>query len=171
MTDWLAGTAEHELSPRGEAQDIAAGILVHRLFQSGASVEGLDEQGLVACARDLLRPEERAAIENPESTVAAAVAAWTSMRTRPDVADLLSSGRCLHEVPFSMRRDADGTPVLLRGTIDCLVQRQDGSIAVVDFKTGKRRSSHQEQLAVYLDAARTLFPGARVEGHLIYSEP
>jgi len=170
VTEWLAGTVDSQVLRRGEAQDIAAGILVHRLFQSGLVVEQLDDDTLSAHARDLLRPEERAAIENVDSTVAAAVAAWNTIRARADVAQLLSSGESSYEVPFSMRRDERAGPIVLRGTIDCLVRRNDGSIAVLEFKTGSRRSSHQEQLAVYVEAARTLFPGAAVEGHLIYAE-
>jgi hypothetical protein len=51
------------------------------------------------------------------------------------------------------------------------VQRDDGTIAVLEFKTGKRRASHEEQLALYVDAARRLFPGAVIEGHMIYPDP
>jgi RecB family exonuclease len=108
------------------------------------------------------------------------------MRSRDDVGLLLGSGQPLYEVPFSMRTtgrpaagshgcDAAGMPtsvdhgtVLLRGTIDCVVVAPDGSVVVVEFKTGIPRPSHQAQLDLYVDAARALFPGARVEGKLIY---
>jgi ATP-dependent exoDNAse (exonuclease V) beta subunit len=92
------------------------------------------------------------------------------MRARADVAALLSSGRGLHEVPFSMRMVRESTLVVLRGTIDCLIQKDDGSVVVVEFKTGRRRSSHQQQLEVYVEAARALFPGSSVEGHLVYPD-
>ncbi len=186
VTEWLAGRTESpDFSPaplpgpeapaqaapgHGDAQDSIAGILVHRLFQSARAGE-LDDDGLASYARDLLRPEERAAIENVDSTVAAAIAAWETIRTRTDVAELLSSGESSYEVPFSMRR-AEGTgEIVLRGTIDCLVRRRDGSIAVLEFKTGRRRPSHSQQLALYVEAAGTLFPAATVVGHLIYPEP
>jgi RecB family exonuclease len=58
--------------------------------------------------------------------------------------------------------------VVLRGTVDCLIVRADGSVLVLEFKTGSPRPSHQRQLDVYLDAARALFPGAPVSGQLIY---
>jgi ATP-dependent exoDNAse (exonuclease V) beta subunit len=58
--------------------------------------------------------------------------------------------------------------VIVRGMIDCLVRRPDGSIAILEFKTGKQRAWHQEQLALYVEAARRLFPAALVEGHVIY---
>ena len=149
---------------------MTAGILVHRLFESGRVAERLDADALGAHARDLLRPEERAAIDNVDAVVSAAIAAWQAIRARPDVAELFSSGECSYEVPFSMRHGEGTGTVVLRGTIDCLVRRNDGSVAVLEFKTGNRRTSHQEQLALYVEAARTLFPGAPVVGHLIYAD-
>jgi RecB family exonuclease len=92
------------------------------------------------------------------------------MRQRDDVASLFSSGTVLHEVPFSFAApdDGSGAMTLLRGAIDCLVIRPDGSVAVIEFKTGRRRKAHQQQLELYVKAARDLVPGARVEGHLVY---
>jgi ATP-dependent exoDNAse (exonuclease V) beta subunit len=92
------------------------------------------------------------------------------MRVREDVVALLGSGTLLHEVPFSFMLPADRSesPVVLRGAIDCLVLRPDQSIAVVEFKTGRPRPDHQQQLDLYVQAARVLFPGAAVEGHLLY---
>ena len=92
------------------------------------------------------------------------------MRERPDVAALLAVRRRLQEVPFSLRRVAEGTPMVLRGTIDCLIRKDDGSVVVVEFKTGRRRASHQRQLDVYVEAARALCPGSSVEGRLVYPD-
>jgi ATP-dependent helicase/nuclease subunit A len=171
VTEWLARSLESETPLPGDARDITAGILVHRLFQSARVAEALDDEELRVYTRDLLRAEERASLQDVDSTIGAAITAWNAIRRRLDVAQLLASGRCLHEVPFSMRRDRDGRSQVLRGTIDCLVQRNDGSIAVLEFKTGKRRSSHEQQLALYVEAARILFPHAAIEGHLIYPVP
>lgn len=170
VTEWLNRAQDPEVSAHGQTRDVTSGVLVHRLFQSAHALEGLDDEEVATRARDLLRPEERAATEDVDSTVAAAVAAWRAIGSRPDVAALMSRGRRLHEVPFSMRRVIDGSPVVLRGTIDCLVQKDDGSIVVVEFKTGKRRFSHQQQLDLYLDAARALFPDVPVEGRLVYAD-
>ncbi len=169
VTEWLSPDADSELPRRGEAQDSTAGILVHRLMQRVP--KETDAATIAARARGLLRAEERASLQDVDATVAAAVAAWKAIHTRADVAAILASGRCFYEVPFSLRRDVDGRFMILRGTIDCLIQRDDGSMTVLEFKTGKRRPSHEAQLSIYLDAARTLFPGSRVEGHLIYSAP
>jgi RecB family endonuclease NucS len=69
-----------------------------------------------------------------------------------------------------MRTVKEGASVVLRGTIDCLIQKDDGCVVVVEFKTGRRRPSHQRQLDVYVEAARALFPGAPVEGRLVYPD-
>jgi ATP-dependent exoDNAse (exonuclease V) beta subunit len=79
---------------------------------------------------------------------------------------LLGSGRCSYEVPFSWRAG----DVILRGTIDCLVEGDDGSITVIEFKTGAVRETHERQLDIYLRAARALYPQTRVEGALIYAD-
>jgi CRISPR/Cas system-associated exonuclease Cas4 (RecB family) len=72
-----------------------------------------------------------------------------------------------HEVPFSMRR-ADG--VIVRGQIDCLAGRPDGSVEVVEIKSGRRSRAHNRQLDMYVAAARALLPMSRIEGRIIYGE-
>ena len=59
--------------------------------------------------------------------------------------------------------------VVVRGVIDCLVMRQDGSVLVVDLKTGRPRPSDQAQLDAYVAFARTLRPGADATGLLVYA--
>jgi ATP-dependent helicase/nuclease subunit A len=173
VTRWLTEAAGTGQNRAAGIRDLTIGTLVHRLFQfehpPAGSAHPRDES---AHARALLRPEERAALEDVDATVAAALDAWRSMRARPDVAALLASGRRLTEVPFSLRAPSgsgEGT-VVLRGTIDCLIQRDDGSVVVVEFKSGRPRPLHQRQLDAYVDAARGLFPGVPVEGQLIYSD-
>ncbi len=170
VTDWLDDIADVARASSARAGDATAGILVHRLFQSSDALAGCDPDAEQAFARGLLRPEERAVVENADATVASAVRAWRLMRERPDVAALLAARRRVHEVPFSLRRVVDGTAMVLRGTIDCLIRKDDGSVVVVEFKTGRRRASHQRQLDVYVDAARALFPGSSVEGRLVYPD-
>jgi ATP-dependent helicase/nuclease subunit A len=171
VTEWLtgAGDEEHEpvFAPAGDER--TAGILVHRLFEAPLLPDA-SEQAHLSYARRLLRPEERAALEDADSTVRHAVATWRALQQRADVGDLLSAGRRQPEVPFSMQTVRDGTVLVLRGTIDCLIHRDDGSIVVVEIKTGRRRPSHQQQLDAYVAAVRALFPGAGVEGRLVYSD-
>ena len=59
--------------------------------------------------------------------------------------------------------------MILRGTFDCLVQRRDGGITVLELKTGKPAPEHEQQLEMYLTAARAMFPGTPVEGKLVYA--
>jgi ATP-dependent exoDNAse (exonuclease V) beta subunit len=94
-----------------------------------------------------------------------AVDLWRAMRERPDVTALFAGGRALYEIPFSLL-DA-GAARILRGTIDCVIQRTDGGVTVVEFKTGPRRPVHEQQLALYLRAAEQLFPGAAVDSRLV----
>ena len=69
----------------------------------------------------------------------------------------------------SLRVRPDGVTLVLRGTIDCLVRRADGSMLVIEFKTGARRPVHEQQLDLYRRAAQALFPAARVEAALVYA--
>jgi ATP-dependent helicase/nuclease subunit A len=158
ITRWLERNPLPGTVLMAEPQERLVGTLVHRLFQFG------DAQP----AMTLLRAEERAAVVDAEALVARAVAAWRAMRARPDVADLLASGAAQYEVPFSMRVEEGGRSLILRGTIDCLVRRSDGSIVVIEFKTGARRPAHDQQVQVYRRAVRVLFPGSPVEISLIY---
>jgi ATP-dependent helicase/nuclease subunit A len=167
VTEWVTRGADLKTIAGGTAGETIAGILVHRLFE--VSDAGLPaEADELSAARRLLRPEERAVLEDVESTVAAAWSAWRSFRERSDVRSLMASGAARHEVPFSMRIEEEGKSAILRGAIDCLVQRRDSTIAVLEFKTGHRRPIHQRQLDLYVEAAQHLFPGVAVEGHLLY---
>ena len=171
VTRWLADSEEpgrrHAIVPR----DLLVGTLVHRLFQHGSDDDGRSIEEDEALARSLVRAEERAAIADIETTVRAAAGAWRTMRARDDVRRVLGGGQRLHEVPFSMAASDAGRKIVLRGTIDCLVEHVDGSVTVVEFKTGERRDAHQRQLDVYLEAARALYPGVQVHGALLYAEP
>ena len=60
----------------------------------------------------------------------------------------------------------------LRGSIDLIERRRDGSLRATDYKTGKARAGDGERIAggerlqpvLYALAMEKLFPGARVEG-------
>ena len=101
-----------------------------------------------------------------DDTLARALALAARLREDPRVAGLVASGRALFEVPFSLALDARA---IVRGSIDCLVRADDGRVTVVELKTGARRPEHEAQLALYVDAARALFPDAVVEGLLVYA--
>ena len=169
VTDWLGGDGPRRIA-EGRKSYVTAGILIHRLLQSGDVVGKADQRAELAFARGLLTASERAAIEDLDSVVADAVVAWRALRSRKDIAALMAGERLLHEVPFSMAVRQDGQSVVLRGVIDCLVQRNDGSILVVEFKTGRPLPSHQRQLDLYVEAATAIYPGSRIEGRLVYAD-
>ena len=149
----------------GPASDRLLGILVHRLFEHGdphAELPSVIEQ-----CRRLLRAEERIVLDDEESLLSRAAAVWMSARTRDDVAAALAGTARIFELPFSAALDGSGP--IVRGTIDCVVQKPDGSILVVEFKTGRVRPIHQRQLDLYVAAVRQLHPEApSVVGALLY---
>ena len=71
-------------------------------------------------------------------------------------------------MPFSLHEAAagDAAGTITRGAIDCLVRRP-GEVIVVEIKTGRPARWHERQLAVYVRAARALFPGDVVSGVLV----
>jgi len=114
-------------------------------------------------------PEERAAVPDLARIVSAAVDAHQSLGRREDLRGLLAAGVVHHEVPFSLHV-VESAPrgTVVRGRIDCLVERPDGAVVVLEFKTGERRIEHARQLETYVTAARAIFPGRGVEGTLVY---
>jgi ATP-dependent exoDNAse (exonuclease V) beta subunit len=139
---------------------IEAGVLVHRALATGS--DDLDT---------LLRDAERSLIEDVPALITRARSALDAIRHQPEVSAIFAANGDVtwrrHEVPFSLRRPDD--PTIIRGTIDCVVQRGSGVIEVIEFKTGQPTAEHQQQLAIYVEAARALFPDTAVEGRLIYA--
>ncbi|MBA2302264.1 MAG: UvrD-helicase domain-containing protein [Acidobacteria bacterium] len=168
VSEWLETHEGTPQQPEGGSQHGAlTGILVHRLFQAASRrTIGADDR---AAAKALITPEERAVTADLERVLDVALETWDRVRGRDDVTALMASADVLAEVPFSMRVRDDGREVILRGTIDCLAVRPDGSVSVLEFKTGGRRDAHARQLDLYVRAARELFPGRTVEGRLIYA--
>jgi ATP-dependent helicase/nuclease subunit A len=139
---------------------IEAGVLVHRALALG--IEDVEA---------VLREDERAMVADVVALIARAREALDQIRQHPDVAAIFGPASTVvwrrHEVPFSLRRaDAGG---IVRGTIDCMAQLQSGVIRVLEFKTGTPRPAHEHQLAIYVDAARALFPDTVIEGKLVYA--
>lgn len=168
VTEWLHLKEPGELHGSGGAPDaVLVGVLVHRLFQ--AASRGLAEgTNFISLAASLLRPEERASSSRVEAIIHQAADIWNAVAARDEVVRLLASADVMAEVPFSLRIDDDGRPVMLRGTIDGVAIAPDGGVTVVEFKTGQPRGVHREQLDLYVRAARVLFPGRSVEGRLVY---
>src|SRR4051812_40761890 len=168
VTEWVAEPLPPGQSRRSAPRGITAGILVHRLLQARPPTSASDPTAQLAFARALLRPAECAGVDDLDAIVLEATEAWRSLSTRADVSTLLASGRVLHEVPFSLLTRPETAAVILRGTIDCVVQKDDGSFVILEFKTGRSSPSHQRQLDLYVEAVTALFPGAVVTGRLVY---
>jgi ATP-dependent helicase/nuclease subunit A len=153
------------------------GGLVHRLLQRAGENGAIADAELESQVVGVMNREERARPDSRQLAVDAA-AVFRRALSRPEVAELVH-GNCLFEVPFSMRRDdldedagpdhdEVGGPAILRGTIDCVLLRADGRLTVIELKTGEPQSHHQRQLSLYVDAARSLFPEAAVDGRVVY---
>jgi ATP-dependent helicase/nuclease subunit A len=144
------------------------GLLVHRLLEDLPGPVGGDRDDLVGRAQALLAAAERAAGGEDACAriVETAVDACLAIREHPQVTPLLATGRWLHEVPFSLRRDG----AILRGVVDSIVEH-DAGVTVVEFKTGRARPEHERQLDIYRDAAARLFPGRAIEAVLVYAGP
>jgi len=157
-----APVAEHGHSDR------VVGTLVHRMMQRF----GLDLAGSTSMMRQaalsLLRLDEAlaASVDRTATDVAdAAVKFYRLICGRTDVRALYGAGARLHEVPFTTRLDG----VVVRGTIDCLIQTAPNEITILEFKTGQPRAEHRVQLDLYHQAAVRLFPGLSVDALLVYA--
>jgi ATP-dependent exoDNAse (exonuclease V) beta subunit len=153
---------------RDRSLDRVAGTLVHRLFQlKWEGPPGVDD--VAKLLADLTRPEELVDVPDRARLFEDVARAFLRLAWRSDVRGWLAEGQAYFEVPFSFI--PPGEPrVLVRGSIDCLVVHQDGSIRVLEFKTGAPRPEHARQLDLYMGAVRHAFPGAAVTGELVYPE-
>ena len=145
------------------------GTLVHRLFERfGTSLAGdAHAQPIADELARLIRDEETVEAGDVEQVFSQARSAYLALCGQRTLSQALESGNALFEVPFSVRPGSSQT--ILRGTFDCLIQRSDGGMTVLELKTGKPAPEHEQQLEMYLTAARAMFPGTPVEGKLIYA--
>ena len=149
--------------------DRVVGRLVHRLLREDGERGGLGSSDTDPGGRALavMEREERARADC-RALAASAAGVYRRAVGRADVAALLE-GDCHFEVPFTLRRTGgDAGPVFVRGAIDCLRRWPDGRVTVVEVKTGAARPEHGPQLALYVEAARALFPERPVDGRLLY---
>ena len=140
------------------------GTLVHRLFQRRSDpVSTL----LPATALRLVRPLERVVVADVEAAAGAAAELYRRLRGRFELDQWLSRGTCHFEVPFSFVPDEADAP-LVRGVMDCVIVTAD-EVVVIEIKTGRPRPEHEQQAAIYRDAARTLFGKDHVEVKILYA--
>ena len=151
------------------------GILVHRLFQHSGwpPAPGLvDRSTIREGVLRLMRPEETAGVSDVERLIDDVVSGYETFGAMTDLRQLYQAGAAAFEVPFTMAMDGR----IVHGTIDCLVRTQNTDeyghpverVIVLELKTGRARPEHQDQVAIYRQAAALLFPGALVESRLVY---
>ena len=157
-----------------DARERQVGGLVHallRLFEARV----VDVEQLEQVARQLPMRETGGGSGADQVVIARATQLYEELASRDEMRAMEGQKR-LWEVPFSLHSSArDGTStdaeaVVVRGTIDCLARDPQGRVTVFEFKTGRPRPEHQRQLDLYLAAARAMFPGAPVEGRLVYPQ-
>jgi ATP-dependent helicase/nuclease subunit A len=139
------------------------GTLVHRLLQREGLRNAATGDWAVDRFASLLRTDEASAVDDLAVLCARAAAAYRAFVTNADVRAIYGAGQPLHEVPFSLQVDGH----IVHGAIDCLVRRE-GSVTVLEFKTGPPRPQHQAQADLYRRAAAALFPDAVIDARLVY---
>ncbi|MBM3666773.1 MAG: hypothetical protein FJW90_04715 [Actinobacteria bacterium] len=118
---------EPEATPAARARRYALGNAVHGLLEWSAGNRWMDpgpDRTLAALRREGLAPSE-AQLER----ATALVANWLAS----PLAAALLEGRLIAEAPFVLGLG----PALVRGSIDLLAERPDGSLVVVDYKTDR----------------------------------
>jgi ATP-dependent helicase/nuclease subunit A len=143
--------------------DAQLGTLVHRLFQDLGVRPDAGHDFLVEAARRLVRPSDGA--EAPEPLLGEAATVYAELCVHPRVAAVYGAAEILHEVPFALSDNGR----IVRGTIDCLARTGTDELTVLEFKTGRARPWHQEQLRIYRKAAETLFPANQILAEVVYS--
>jgi len=146
-----------------------AGTLVHRLLRRiGVRDQGSgmrEASSIREIALRLVRADEVDDVEDLQHTVDAAVEAYELLCVSDDVRALYRTGRALHEVPFTMSIDGR----IVRGTFDCVVETTPGAFTLLEFKTGRERSEDRQQVELYLQALRYLFPSASIDARVVYA--
>ncbi len=159
-SDSAAGPADD-----GAGSDLLVGLLVHRLLQRFGMTAIVDDAALASSVETLLRRERHPeAATGPEMT-RETIARFRALREHSEFRTDYEAGDVFHEVPFSFF--ADGC--IVRGAIDCLIHRADGSVRILEFKTGRRREEHQRQAELYRRAAAAVFPDAPVAADVVYA--
>jgi len=143
--------------------DAGLGTLVHRLFQDLGVRPDAGRPELIQAARRLARPSSPE--EASEETLGRAATLYADLCGRPQVAAVYGSSEILHEVPFALFEQGR----IVRGTIDCLARTATDEFTVLEFKTGRPRAWHQEQLRIYQKAAQALFPTNQIVAEVVYT--
>jgi ATP-dependent helicase/nuclease subunit A len=157
-------------SRRAETSERLLGTLVHRLIQRFGLAPSIDADSLRCNAGQLLRADEQVADADVE-LFPRAIAFYQTLIERPDVRRLYQAGEVWHEVPFTRLKDG----VRSRGSIDCVIAQFVGPehlerLTILEFKTGRERREHLEQVSEYKEVVEGIFPGTPVTTAIVYGE-
>ena len=164
-TEFVEASLQTRLRDDTQESDRLVGSLVHRLLQREGLAVDVSDDWVSERLGSLVRVEESIAVADRDAVIRRATSAYRAFTTHQELRALYLSGTAFHEVPFSLSVNDR----IVRGTIDCLVEKPDGEVAVLEFKTGRRRPEHEAQTALYQQAAAALFPGRRVVTQLLYA--
>ena len=153
-------------STAGGDSDRLVGTLVHRLLERYGLAAAVTAGDVERALPSLLDADELVDVIDVHVLATRAAAAYFAVCARDDVRALCAAGQRLHEVPFTLATE-DG---IVRGTIDLLVRGADGTITILEFKTGRARPEHRAQLDIYARAAGQLFPGSKIDAVLVYAD-
>ena len=123
-----------------------------------------DETVLTASVAGFLRREHSEAGSDP-GIIGDVITRFRALRERPELKDHYGTSTVFHEVPFSFSTDGQ----TIRGAIDCLIRHEDGSIRILEFKTGQRRDEHRRQAEIYRRAAEAIFADTVVAVDVLYA--
>jgi len=149
----------------GGNSDLLIGSLVHKLVHRFGITAEVDAELVTAVTADLARQQELPETPDREGLVQDVFARFQALRRHPAVRAQFFGGDVFHEVPFTF----DDAGQIVRGTIDCLIRQPDGSIRILEFKTGRRRADHLRQAEIYQRAAAAVFPGSAVVVDVVYT--
>jgi ATP-dependent exoDNAse (exonuclease V) beta subunit len=161
----VAAAEDSRSTPSDDSRsDLLVGRLVHRLLQRFGMTAAVDETVLASTIEALRRREDTDAAADARA-IPAVLARFAALRRHADVRAQYESGEVFHEVPFTCSVDGQ----IIRGAIDCLIRQKDGSIRILEFKTGRRRDEHERQADFYKRAAAAVFPDSMIVINVLYA--
>ena len=149
--------------PDGAPSNRTVGRLVHRLLERFGTAD-VDHALVKASALDLIQREERVWLPADSNVLEDVIVKFQAIRRHPRFRSTHEAGEAYYEVPFTFFEDGQ----IVRGAIDCLIRNGDGSVHVLEFKTGRPRPQHASQADIYRRAAASVFPGSRVVVEILY---
>jgi ATP-dependent helicase/nuclease subunit A len=159
-----ASSPEATAEPGGGGSGLLVGLVVHRLLQRFGMTTAVDDLILASATEALLRKEGHITTAADSSLIQEITARFHALRGHAELRLEYETGDVLHEVPFTVWLDGQ----LVRGAIDCLIRRRDGSIRILEFKTGRRREEHGRQAELYKRAVAAVFPAVSVTVDVVY---